>query len=421
MHDKKNKKIDKSTKKTNKTTNKVSKHVFEVHTMESDNKLKQAQNLNKENLNKEKMSVSNKKKMPASSVNEKNKSTDENPFLNAGSKQSLAGQKGSFAPKANSEKVGAEKINFDTKDIAPQTKTNVNKQKKSSLGKVMGFFVVLILIIGIGAVVYYFMFSDLNKQTDDLVLENPNNTENEVNNETLLEEDVDEFMDEKEMESEMEQIYSTELPNYFSFDVENVNTEEHIASEMQLIATNMKEQGIDGPISFIITDTNSNPVSFNVFAMSAGIKLPMSISSLLEESFELWAYNDFENGVRFGFVVDTKSEEELKDALLLEEVNLPLALDPILNGFGADATDVVFKDSVYNTYSIRYYNLNKEESYSVDYGVANNKWVVGTTKKTLRAILDSMNTNVEQNDLEYLDLEPVVDDLEVSGNATLEN
>ena len=103
--------------------------------------------------------------------------------------------------------------------------------------------------------------------------------------------------------------------------------------------------------------------------------------------------------MRFGFVIDAKSADILQTAVVANETTLPEAFNPFLNGLGSTAVNVIFADSSYKTHPIRYFNLNATEAYSVDYTINNVQWVVGTSKNTMRAILDVMKVdNTVTND-----------------------
>ena len=218
-------------------------------------------------------------------------------------------------------------------------------------------------------------------EKDDLPIE-IDDTDNNVDTEKIL---GDAEVGDVEL---TEQLYATNLPNYFSIDVESTTTQQDIVMGLNTIVQNMKKQDITGPISFIVTDKNSNPVSFHVFSILANMNIPQDILTSLEEGFEIYAYNDSTKGIRFGFVIDVKNAETLYTAILASETNLPKLFDIVLNGLGANVTEIIFNDNSYKTYPIRYYNLNEEESYSIDYSINNNRLIIGTTKNTIRAIID---------------------------------
>ena len=383
-----------------KKTPEQKKHVFQVHTMDTDNIAKVSQGTENKTapppkgiklpqINK-KQAIS-QKHIPQSKNSKQTRQQTDNPFLTEDAARGVSAKKGLFAPETQKDPV--EKINQTPADIAPQDKTPQKKSgntQKKMIHIIMIIFIVLFLIGITGFGVYMLK---LNKQQP---IDNQNvltdivdiPTEVDVDN---VDDSADKIIDDIKTDDAVEtieQIYATELPNYFSIDVESTTTQQDIATELKTIAQNMQKQDITGPISFIVTDQNSNPVSFHVFSTSAGMNIPQDIATSLEEGFEIYAYNDDANGVRFGFGIDAKNVETLRTAITTSEARLPRAFDIILNKLGVNATSVVFNDNSYKTHPIRYYNLNETESYSIDYTINDNKWIVGTTKNTLRAIID---------------------------------
>ncbi|MEA3323089.1 MAG: hypothetical protein U9Q12_02605 [Patescibacteria group bacterium] len=397
MSDKKNKNKSQSHDKDQK--GKRTPQTFEVHTMQSDN----AQGGKKQPTKNAapaapaalagvavQQQAKSSAPKPSVSTPQKNKQSEgQNPFLTENSPASKQDtQKGSFAP--GKQKEPKERINYTPDDIVSKGndvgKKPVKKQKKSLKGVMITLIIIFILAaIGFGA--YIFLF-DNSTNTNITEISNTDNNpveipDNIVEDELIVAEDPD-------ITDPVDQMYSTELPNYFSFNVESPTSEEDIAMELATITTNIQDQDIAEPLSFIVTDSNNNPVSFHVFAMSAGITLSQDVLSALEEDFEIYAYNDTINGVRFGFVIDAKDASALQSALLANEATLPTAFDIILNGMGTLATNVIFNDSTYNTHPIRYFNMNATESYSIDYTINDLRWVMGSSKNTMRVIIDSL-------------------------------
>ena len=379
-----------------KKTPEQKKHVFQVHTMDTDNIAKTSQGVKNKTAPPSKgiklPQVNKKQTLSQKHVSQsKNaKQQTDNPFLTDDTSENLNTKKGLFAPKAQKDSV--EKINKTPADIAPQNKIPKKKSEntqKKMVHIIMIIFIILFLIGITGFGIYMLKF---NKQQ---LTDNKNISTNIVDTSTEINVDNTDIDTEKTTnniktndEESVEQIYATELPNYFSIDIESTTTQQDIATELKTIAQNMQKQDITGPISFIVTDQNSNPVSFHVFSVSAGMNIPQDIAASLEEGFEIYAYNDDVNGIRFGFSIDVKNVETLQKAITTNEASLPKSFNIILNDLNVDTTNVVFRDSSYKTHPIRYYNLNEAESYSIDYTINDNKWIIGTTKNTLRAIID---------------------------------
>lgn len=390
---------DKKEKNTNKKTS-SNTHIFEVHTMERDNELKKTQP--QENISQQKtaeLSKMQKKTAPFGGKKKKEELKAANPFLAEESaesaKKAQKPQKGlelerspkpkksTFAPQKNDDII--EKINQTPADIAPKeapVPTEVKNPKRTLYIVMIVFIAIFILSVG-GFTVYYFVFDGGDESAVKDI-------------EVQVQEPVSTTTAEDNVSAELvKQMYSADLPNHFSFDVESPTAASDIAGELEKIEQNMSMESITGPISFIVTDANNNPVSFHVFVMSANMSVPQNVLTSLEESFEIYAYNDPKYGVRFGFAIDARDVNLLQEALSAEESQLPQALTFVLGDDAqVDPAAVAFNDSAYNTYTIRYANLIADESYSVDYTVNNLRLLIGTTKNTLRAIIESARGGV---------------------------
>lgn len=390
MSDKKQKNQNKSHAQNEKQKGKKIPQTFEVHTMHSDNATGQKQPIKNAAPAALAGVAMQQQTKPQAPTPQKNKqSADQNPFLTENSPASKQDtQKGSFAP--GKQKEPKERINYNPDDIVSKGKDidkKTTKKQKKPMKTIMIMLVILFIFGAIGFGAYIFLF-DNNTSTSTTEISNTDNSPVEIPDN--MEEDESTIAENPDIVESVEQMYSTKLPNYFSFNVESPTSADEIAMELDTIATNIQDQDITEPLSFIVTDSNNNPVSFHIFAMSAGITLSQDVLSALEEDFEIYAYSDTINGVRFGFVIDAKNASTLQTALLANEATLPMAFDIILNGMGTSATDVVFNDSTYNTHPIRYFNLDATESYSVDYTINDLRWLIGSSKNTMRAIIDSL-------------------------------
>jgi len=395
-------------KKTKKTVEQK-KHVFQINTMHSDNEAKAIQ-MEKASApsslpvaendllqNTKKPSVPQKR--PDLSENKKQTNQAQNPFLAANANQETKKDvheknEGSFAP--GKKLPVAEKINYTPEDIVRDKKTPKqsieNSQKKMTYIIMIAFIAVFLLgAIGFGVYMLYF-----NNEQQQVLSEDTNVAQDEPMDILTEDDDSTVVISSVDDTKPAKQVYAINLPNYFSIDVESKTAANDIAIELNTIATNMQDEDITGPISFIVVDANNNPVSFHTFALSAEMDIPQDTLTSLEEGFEIYAYTDERSGVRFGFAVDAKNTETLQTALNENEIMLPKAFNNILNDRGTSAIDVLFKDSTYGTHPIRYYNLDESETYSVDYTINNQRFIIGTTKNTLRAMIDVLKDTQTQ-------------------------
>jgi hypothetical protein len=187
--------------------------------------------------------------------------------------------------------------------------------------------------------------------------------------------------------------FSAEKPNYLMIDVEKVD----MAAIQNLILQKASETRQDGktvPIEFVVVDQNNNPIALKIFALLMKVNLSQKILDNLGDDFSLFVFNDGDN-VRLGMSLSPKNSIKLATDLKLEEKILIKTLEPLLLGEKIKSSVGVFKDSVQGDITIRYANLNDQNSLSVDYWIQDGKWFVATSKGTGRAIIAKMS-NLEQ-------------------------
>ncbi|MCX6765415.1 MAG: hypothetical protein NT136_00350 [Candidatus Moranbacteria bacterium] len=185
----------------------------------------------------------------------------------------------------------------------------------------------------------------------------------------------------------IEEKFSAEKPNYLSIDTE-IATPETLKQTLAQTASEIKKSETTSPIEFIITDSNNNPIVFHIFAVLSGLKLSPVLSNLGEE-FSLFFYPDSEN-VRIGIAADLKDKGRATAAMKNQEKTLINDLSFLFLDAVPQEKDKLFQSSTYKDFSIRYANLNPEESLSIDYAVTADQLVIGTSKNTIRAILDKI-------------------------------
>ena len=185
-----------------------------------------------------------------------------------------------------------------------------------------------------------------------------------------------------------EKKFSDENPNVLAVDTETIKTED--LQQLLIQKSNeVKEDGHDKPVEFIINDLNNNPIAFSRFAIISGMKVSTSVLDNLEENFSLYFYNDGGN-MRLGIVINLKNKENAVQEIKDEEIILADDLIPLFLGNEVVKEGIIFKDGSYNNLPIRYANLNQEETISLDYGFISMKLVIGTSKNTTRAIIDKV-------------------------------
>lgn len=181
--------------------------------------------------------------------------------------------------------------------------------------------------------------------------------------------------------------FSLDMPNYLSIDTEAA-TAEDIRKTFSQSAASIASAGIMQPVEFLITDQNNNPIAFSRFAVIAELDVVPDLLSLIDEGFSLHLYNDSGQS-RIGLTLALKDAASAAPMISKEEENLPYVLRTVLYDMETDIPrKAMFSSSTYDTQAIRYVNIGGADNLSLDYAVRGNEWILGTSKNTLRAILD---------------------------------
>jgi hypothetical protein len=189
--------------------------------------------------------------------------------------------------------------------------------------------------------------------------------------------------------------------NYFMLDLGDTSN----ASFKQLVQNYFNEisnSKIYFPVEFTLIDTGNTPVDFKTFAQKVGIKFSPELVSSLNDDFNFYIYNDYGNpGV--GLALSVKGQMNPEEILLREETNLASELGPIfpvpqyVEVRNSPFSTGEYDSAKWGKVGIRFRNLTAPENLSVDYAFVNtgkDMLFIGTTKNTLRAIVDNVNMGV---------------------------
>lgn len=184
----------------------------------------------------------------------------------------------------------------------------------------------------------------------------------------------------------LESPFSLQTPNYLSIDTESI-TANGLQEILRQSAERIMAAHIGEPVEFLLTDKNNNPLAFSRFSYLMQLDIKPEILSSLGEPFSLFLYNDqgiVLPGLKLSFVVPggVAAFENQK------ETTLPFAFRSILFPGRVVAKEVVFRSGVYNTETVRFVNIDMTGTVSFDYVVRGNDWFIGSSKDTLRAMLD---------------------------------
>lgn len=255
---------------------------------------------------------------------------------------------------------------------APKTITLKQAPKKSSGGKKIALAVVIILIVFLlGGGGYYFWAQRKNPIGALQTLPAAQNPKPPVKAPIIPN-------------------IAPDKPNYLSLDLNSSNGA-ILKNILNDYAAKVTQSKATVPVAFIVTDSQNNPITFQTFAEKFGLSLPQNLLAQLGPGFTLYMYNDSGN-TRIGLAVAEKNDAQLKAALFQAESSLLQAMEPLFLTSSYTLNNRPFENSSYNGAAIRFNNIISPIELSVDYTVYQNQWLVGTTKMTLRSIIDLLNS-----------------------------
>lgn len=304
---------------------------------------------------------------------EKNASAkDHNPFLDqtqpTGPKKEVP-----VVEKKEEKKIEMVEVPFGEKKAPSNNKNLTNTLYKI----VLSVAIILILsILGLGG--YYFWLTKSSSQ--EALLPQTETPVEEIPVQTNEETTVTEPAVEK---------YSTQNPNYFPLDLSTMSDSD-ISTTISNLISELKEKNASSLYEFIPVDKNNNPIAFPIFATAAKFNLSPTLLSTLGETSSFYIYND--NGVqRVAFAVDIKRQESFTNEITKQQPTLIKDASFLFFGATPETTTGKFSDGKYGDVQIKFINLNKEETLSIDYTTIGSQFVMGTSKNTLRAVIDKLN------------------------------
>jgi hypothetical protein len=180
--------------------------------------------------------------------------------------------------------------------------------------------------------------------------------------------------------------YAPDAPNYLTIDIETV-TAESLRVLLSQTGANMVAANMVEPVEFLLTDKNNNPIAFSRFVYLMDIELSEELLATLGEPFSLYLYND--NGrVRIGLALMLTDLIEGGRLIAAQESALPFLFRTVLFPGASVTRQLGFRSGVYKTEPVRFVNVDVAQGVSFDYVLRDNEWFIGTSKDTLRMILD---------------------------------
>lgn len=279
--------------------------------------------------------------------------------------------------------VGIEKSTSETNNALP----------KKSPATAFAFLAIIFILLIIGAGTYYFISTRqiAPAPAPEVIPEKP------AENIVII------------PEIKKDPAFSVDKANYLILDIANLDKTQ-ITEVFNKYAKSVKESEITMPVEFIIVDLQNNPVDFTTFATKTNLNLSANTLSNLAKNYSVFIFNDAGN-LRMGLAIDFINKTKLTAALQKEEMTLAKDLTPIFLATDYKFSTEAFGKSEYKGLSIRYQNIVSPESLSIDYALTDKQLVFGTTKMTLRSIIDKLiptTTTAVSEDTTKIDTTPTV-------------
>lgn len=289
-----------------------------------------------------------------------------NPFF----KQSASTKKTNSRPEIKpAEKIITEKLAI----TEPKNATKITNESNNSAYKAIIFFI-SILIVSILSLGGYYLFVTSNKK--------PTITEEKKpTNEAIK-------PVETAKPTPIIEKYSIDKPNFLVIDITTLTSKE-IQDQLLSVANEVKSKPSGSLYQFSVVDKNNNPISFPIFATAAKINFSPTLLATLSENFSIFLYIE-NNTVRAGVELNVSKIDTFNTELALSEKTLSTDLSFLFLDSTAEIVPTwVFKDGSYGIYKTRYLNLNTQSTLSIDYSTIGTKFLLGTSKDMLRAIIDN--------------------------------
>lgn len=186
--------------------------------------------------------------------------------------------------------------------------------------------------------------------------------------------------------------YSTTKPNYLVLDTNNT-TAEPIKETISKISDELKRSSSSQALyEFIPVDINNAPIAFPIFTIAAKLNLSSKVLSNLGTDFSLFLYND--NGeIRLAITSKINKTDTLAANMLIQEKTFIEDADFLFLRMIPDKTNAAFGSSSYNNIAVRYLNASLQKNLSIDYAITESHLIIGTSKNTLRAVMDASLKN----------------------------
>lgn len=238
--------------------------------------------------------------------------------------------------------------------------------KEPAWGKLLFSAIIVFIILIFTALGYYFWLTKYSNTSDSESL-NSSNKNGQTDNISFL----------------------SGKPNDITIDIDNLDKYQ-IKDIIKKYANEVSSSGLKDTIEFTPKDSQNDPIKFEIFSDKTEIKIPAPILYNLKSDFSLFIYND--NGkAHLGLNVASKDDAKIRDLIPEEEMNIANNVAFLYFDSGVKPEGANFNPTSYGGADIRYLNMNSSENLSLDYTIFKNHLLIGTSKMTLRSMIDYYN------------------------------
>ncbi len=164
-----------------------------------------------------------------------------------------------------------------------------------------------------------------------------------------------------------------------------------IKSAVQKFSTDFASTAAENDLAEVkILDKNNQPVAKKDFLAGFGLTIPETVTGKLSEDFSLFAKKE-QGAVKLGLVFKTVTSANLASEMQNWEPTLLTDLNSLYLVQTSPSATTAFNSAKYKNADIRYFNFSSPVDTSLDYSVISNFLVIGTSKDSVRSILDYMS------------------------------
>lgn len=137
--------------------------------------------------------------------------------------------------------------------------------------------------------------------------------------------------------------------------------------------------------------TASEELTAGEFIESLGLNFAPEISRSFTGKMRYFLVNDM-NGARAVALFQVSDLPTTKQALTKNEASVAVSASKLFTRPVSLSGPAVFQDSTHRSYAIRFYNINAlDPSSSIDYVFRNDELIIGTSKESIRTVLDRLD------------------------------